>query len=236
MALRPVFIPKYSGNSLVDTEMTEFEWVPGLSKTQKMKNVINLHEEFSKKSTFPLEKILEVSSKSASPMGNELSAFNLYIFNESLNRKISVESAYQGSKVFENGGPFFDLYEKPSIDSKRDDRLKKSGKIIKFIYNNIEWDIQPENAFYNYLYISALVCNEDYYQSLTDYQAFTDIEFNPKKSINCQAYAIAMYLSMKNRGILDKAMKNKDSFLKMTAKYDAINSKTNTIEQPSLFQ
>lgn len=235
MALRPVFIPKYSGNALVDTDMTDFEWVPGLSKTQKIKNVINLHEAFSKKNKFPLEKILEVSSKSVNPMGNELSAFNLYIFNESLNRKISVESAYQGSKVFENGGPFVEIYEKTSIDSKRDDRLKKSGKIIKFIYNNIEWDIQPENAFYNYLYISALVCNEYYYQSLTDYQAFTDIEFNPKKSINCQAYAIAMYLSMKNRGILDKAMKNRDSFLNITGKYDVINSKINTTEQSSLF-
>lgn len=235
MALRPIFIPVFSGTSLVDTIMTEFEWVPGLSRSQKIKNVKNLHEEFSKKNDFPLEKILEVSSKSINPMGNDLSAFNLYIFNESLKRNISVESAYQGSKVFENGGPFIDIYKKTSVDSKKDDRLKKSGNIIKFIYEKTEWDIFPENAFYNYLYISALVCNESYYSSLKDYLAFTDIEFNPNKSINCQAYAVALYLSLKNRGILREAMKDKDSFLKITGEYDVVTSKINTIEQSSLF-
>ena len=32
------------------------------------------------------------------------------------------------------------------------------------------------------------------------YDAFTDIEFNHNKSINCQAYSVALYQALKSRG------------------------------------
>ncbi len=44
------------------------------------------------------------------------------------------------------------------------------------------------------------------------YDAFTDIEFNPQKSINCQAEAAAVYVSLRKQGLLEEALKNKDSF------------------------
>ena len=45
---------------------------------------------------------------------------------------------------------------------------------------------------------------------MLQYQAFTDIEFNPEKSLNCQAYSAALYLSMIKNNILniDKEYQN----------------------------
>ena len=45
------------------------------------------------------------------------------------------------------------------------------------------------------------------------YDAFTDIEFNPKKSINCQAQAAAVYVSLEKQGLLLEALKSKEAFL-----------------------
>lgn len=38
-------------------------------------------------------------------------------------------------------------------------------------------------------------------KELLKFNAFTDIEFNPKKSYNCQAYTAALYISASLRGI-----------------------------------
>ena len=35
------------------------------------------------------------------------------------------------------------------------------------------------------------------------YQAFTDLTFNPKKSIHSAAYALAMFVALSKRGLLD---------------------------------
>ena len=45
-----------------------------------------------------------------------------------------------------------------------------------------------------------------------DYQAFTDIEFNPEKSWNCQAYSVALYVSLVKNGMLEKALDSKENF------------------------
>lgn len=44
--------------------------------------------------------------------------------------------------------------------------------------------------------------------------AFSDIEFNPFRSINCQARSIALFLSLMKRGQLDEAVKSPASFIK----------------------
>ena len=43
---------------------------------------------------------------------------------------------------------------------------------------------------------------------ITNYNGFTDIEFNPKKSINCQAYSAALYSSLQHSGLLKKSLVN----------------------------
>ena len=59
---------------------------------------------------------LEVSTKSNEKLGQRLSAFNLKI--DTKIGEITIESAFQGSKVFEHGGPYTDIYKKDSRDAK----------------------------------------------------------------------------------------------------------------------
>lgn len=73
--------------------------------------------------------------------------------------------------------------------------------------------------------------NPQYHEELSQYEAFTDIEFNPEKSINCQANSIAMFLSIKKKGLLDQ-IKNQDSFLRLHQMYES-NRKYPTIDDKS---
>ena len=101
MARRPIFIPD-SSYPYVEEKDIEFQWYPGFAKSQAQKSIKSLHQ------ATDISPILEISGKSAEPLGVSLSAFNLLILIE--NDRMSVECAYQGSKVFEKGGPYKDLY------------------------------------------------------------------------------------------------------------------------------
>ena len=58
-------------------------------------------------------------------------------------------------------------------------------------YFGQEWPLIPKTAFYDWLYLSALLPHKNYLKRLHAYKGFTDIEFNPQKSVNCQARACA---------------------------------------------
>lgn len=81
--------------------------------TQKQKSILSLHKNFLEK--YPQRRILEISTKSNNELGVKLSAFNLMIHTNE--RAFSVESAFQSSKVFENGGPYTDLLNKSSKEA-----------------------------------------------------------------------------------------------------------------------
>jgi len=158
--------------------------------------------------------ILEVSSKSENELGVALSAFNLSFTTRKHNLTMSVECAFQGSKVFENGGPFKDLFWKTSREAKLDERIKASGRLKKFLFFNKEWDLEPRTAFYDWLYINALKSQPSkLVEKILEYSAFTDIEFNPEKSINCQAYSIALFVSLYKQNLLVEATATKEAFL-----------------------
>lgn len=210
MAKRPVFIPLSKPEHLVEEVQVEFVWNPGLAPTQKKKNVTALHVAAEKKGLTPL---LEVSTKSEELLGQRLSAFNLKI-NTKIG-EISIEAAFQGSKVFEGGGPFTDIYELDSRSAKKDQRIKASGRLIQFIYFNQEWPLIPKTAFYDWLYLSALQPHQDYLKRLYIYKGFTDIEFNPEKSINCQARTCALLVSLLKLNALDTALKSQNDFINM---------------------
>lgn len=210
MAIRPIFVanPNKSG-IFVEIINIEFKWYPGYSVSQKQKSITSLHEAASK---IGYKNILEVSSKSESMLGNELSAFNLKLKLPGSDKRITVESAFQGSKVFENGGPFTDFYEMSGKQIKTDSRLKDSGKLLKFIFNGDEWPLEPKTLFYDWIYIQALNENQDIASKILEYSSFTDIEFNPKKSFNCQARSCALYNSLHKLGLLKKCLENKGYF------------------------
>ncbi|MFT8348946.1 DUF6977 family protein [Clostridium saccharoperbutylacetonicum] len=124
---------------------------------------------------------------------------------------------FQSSKVYSGGGPFIDLLSKSPKEAKRDDRYTKSGELKEFFYNGIHWNIIPRTAFYDYIYINALIENISI-ELLESYKWFTDIEFSPKKSINSQArsIAIAKYLFTKNK--ID-TLNNIDSWIEFHKKH-----------------
>lgn len=208
MAKRPVFIPIGKPDHLVEEVLVDFEWNPGFAPVQKKRNVMALHESAKKQGLSPL---LEVSTKSEDMLGQRLSAFSLKI--ETDIGEISLESAYQGSKVFENGGPYADIYGKGSRDAKKDVRVRESGRLIRFDYFGQEWSLMPRTAFYDWLYLSALRPHQDFLKRLYDYRGFTDIEFNPNKSISCQARTCALLVSLLKLNSLDEALRSQRDFI-----------------------
>ena len=215
MAKRPIFIVSEDPNFLFIEKEIEFEWFAGLSVSQKQKSINSLHNSANLSG---YDKILEVSTKSEHAIGNKLSAFNLS-FPMSDGTLIHLESAFQGSKVFENGGPYTDLYSIKPFDVKKDERISKEHEIKGFKFDGKDWDSEPKTAFYDWLYINAVFKNiennANEYQKILDYNAFTDIEFNPLKSINCQARSCAVFVSLYKQNILEIALESKESFLEI---------------------
>lgn len=90
---------------------------------------------------------------------------------------LSVECAFQGSKVFESGGPYKDIFGVTSREAKKDERIRNSGRLIKFQFFNADWELVPRTAFFDWLYINALKKQpESMTEALLGYSAFTDCE------------------------------------------------------------
>jgi hypothetical protein len=58
-------------------------------------------------------------------------------------------------------------------------------------------------------------------QPILDYQGFTDIEFNPTRSFNCQARSAALYAVLQKRGFLESALSDKEGFLEILSRKDS---------------
>ena len=220
MAIRPVFVVDEGKNSLIKEMNIEFEFHNGMAISQKQKSIRSLHEAAK---DVGVENILEVSTKSETELGNRLSAFNLSYFSNQMNKRISLEAAFQGSKVFEKDGPHTDLYTKEPFEIKKDERIDREKRIIGFEFEGIKWQTEPKTAFYDWIYLKAVKSNiEDLnntiYEKILNYTAFTDIEYNPKKSINCQARSCALYVSLFKNELLDIALESEEAFLEIISK------------------
>ena len=185
MAKRPAW--KVMNNRIVRKDF-QFEFNSGFSVTQKKKNIKALHEAIGRRT-------LEVSTKSNDFIGQQLSAFNLTYDGNPF------ECVFQASKKYEYGGPYIDLLTKLPKEAKRDVRHASSGKLIGFVYMGEEFALEPKTFFYDYMYIKAVQqsVDEDDLLEILNYDYFTDIEFNPNKSINCQAKSVAIIKAMLER-------------------------------------
>lgn len=125
---------------------------------------------------------------------------------------LPLECAFQGSKVFAFGGPYTDLYKKKVKDAKRDPRLKDSGRLVRFDFDGQSFPLEPKTFFYDWLYINAIYEHREWLAKLNGYAGFTDVEFNPRKSINCQARSIALFLSLMRRNLLDEVVRGPENF------------------------
>lgn len=166
--------------------MYSFEWFPGFAVSQKQKSIESLHAAIRK--TDADARPLEVSTKSKLLIGGKLSAFHLKLHQNTL------ENIFQSAKVFEKGGPYPDLLQVSPKEAKRDKRLRDSGPLKAFQYQGEEFPLFPRTVFYDYIYIAAVKesLTPAEISEISNFDYFTDIEFNPAKSLNTQARAVSI--------------------------------------------
>ena len=202
MAKRYVYSYNCKGFRKVDEIEIEFEWHPGFSISQKQKSIESLHNNYLK--MYPNKKVLEISSKSQKEIGIRLSAFNLNYYSSYFNKNISVETAFQSAKVFDGDEVAnSEIINMTSREAKSYIKTKDNKKLKKFLFEDIKFELEPKTLFYDWLYINALLQNKDLIDELLEYTTFTDIEFNPEKSINCQAKSVALFVGLIKDNILD---------------------------------
>lgn len=200
MANRPVFVVS-ARRPYYTTLNAEFPWAGGFAASQKQKNIAQMHRCFER--AYPGKKALEISSKSTEPWGIGASAFHLLKNVPSLGKKVPVENVFQAAKVFSGGGPYRDLLDCAPIDAKRDGRLSSSGELRAFRFEGVDYPLIPRTIFYDFIYINALLENPELAAKLVEYDGFTDIAFNPEKSLNCQARSAAIFVALHRLGKLE---------------------------------
>ncbi|MBD5416292.1 MAG: hypothetical protein HDR50_01120 [Desulfovibrio sp.] len=207
MATRPVFFVTTPAESWVRVEEVSFQWFPGMSLAQKRRSIDAMQA--AAHALAPKASLLEISTKSAEADGRALSGFELCL--EAHGRRMPVESLFQGSKLCRAGngvaGPYQELYAEDAVAAKRDSRLAKCH-LAGFRFFDEDWpldawpprdgqkDALPPSAFYDYLYFRALGQQPELASKACGYAGFTDLEFTPGKSDNCQAFSAALFTAL----------------------------------------
>ena len=198
---------KVNKQRVFDEEIVTFTYVNGMAFSQKCKNVLSFHSAI--KEQFPALRILEVSTKSYNPLGVALSAFNLMLDNR------PVECLFHSSKVFEDGSCFEFLKDYTPRAAKRFMRENVSSPLKGYRFEGVEIPLETKTLFYDYIYIKALMQHPEFSFAIQDYDLFTDIEFNEKKGLNCQARSCAIYSYMLRTGTVDQYMSSMETFKKI---------------------
>lgn len=198
---------KVNEEKIFDEEIVAFTYIKEMAFSQKVKNVLSFHSSIQEQ--FPTARILEVSTKSSNPLGVTLSAFNLMLDGR------SVESIYHSSKVFSDGTCFDFLRDYEPRDTKRFIREHGGSQLKCYQFDGREVPLEPKTLFYDFIYIKALLQNPMISKHLKDYDLFTDIEFNEKKGLNCQARACAIYSYMLRTGTVEKYIASMETFKDM---------------------
>lgn len=222
MAQRLVFFPTAADDKRIfKEELMPFTFYSGFSVSQKQKSIESLHKSII--ATHPDTKPLEVSSKSEIALGVRLSAFNLCFRDEETDKIYRLENVFQSSKVYESGGPYLDLLNVPPAEAKKDTRHHTSGALKCFKLKDWECALVPKTMFYDWIYCKSLSQNPDLAEALIGgkYDAFTDIEFNHNKSLNCQARAVAIFVTLCNRGTLNEYLDDKEKWATIYKEPDA---------------
>lgn len=200
MANRPVYCTsdRFPYVRQIDVD---FEYYSGFHISQKQKSIKSLHNAF--KLMYSDKNVLEVSSSSYQDKGIEFSAFNLKKYVKTLGQSVPVENIFQSSKVFEDGGPYIELLTLSPKEAKKKIKELAGPNLIKFSFEGKDYPLEPKTVFYDFIYMNALLDNMELISTLLEYDAFTDINFNPNKSINCQAKTCATFVSIYKLGRID---------------------------------
>lgn len=224
MAMRFVYLP-ISEKPFVSIRPVEFKWEPGMSSTQRKKSRDNLHNVIRQSGT--ADKILECSTLSYNDVGLSLSAFKLPYFAD---KSKTVESVYQGSKVFRN------KYTNEEVNTRHlynEDALTSKKFLSNFNYNahellrystdlegvKIELPANTLTTFYDYIYIKSVLASfsESQFNHILKYEAFTDtqLKWYNNKVTACQAMSVAILVGLKKSGNLVKYMSTPEEFIKI---------------------
>lgn len=209
MAERPVFIAKKT-YPFYDEVFVSFKYYAGFALVQKRRNIEGIHEAFHK--LYPDLKVLEASSKAPTELGTSLSPF--YLTSELDGQSYPVENIFQASKVFQNGGPFLSLLDLSAIKAKTTSLTKTKGALLYYEYDGHRYPVDPRGWFYDWIYMNALKSQPELAADAMQYDAFTDIAFNPKTGATCQAKALAIYKGLLEKGKLDETLSSLPVFLK----------------------
>lgn len=192
-------------------EIITFDYVKGLAFSQKQKNIVSFHSAIQKQ--YPSARILEVSTKSPISLGVSLSAFNLKLDG------FPIESIFQSSKVFSDGTQFSQLMHLPPREAKQFVADANKGDLKCFRYLDTDFPLEPRSMFYDYIYIKALNQVKTTSATLANFDIFTDIEFNEKKQINCQARSCAIYSYLLKSNSMDFHLSSMENFVKLYPNY-----------------
>lgn len=210
MAVRPVFVMKTSFPYYSEINV-EFHYHAGFALVQKQKNIEAIHQAYRRE--YPKSDVLEASSKAPTELGKSLSPF--YLMTKEDGKSFPVENVFQASKVFQTGGPFLSLLEMPAIKAKTTSITKTHGLLLYYEYRNKRYPIEPRGWLYDWIYMNALSNHPDLVEQISQYNAFTDIAFNPKTGSTCQAKCLAIYKSLAKKDLLKSALSSIPAFLKI---------------------
>lgn len=79
----------------------------------------------------------------------------------------------------------------------------------------MSFPLEPKTAFYDWLYINAISPSWKQFSALKHYAGYTDIEFNPYRSINCQARSCALFVTLVLKGALERAIMSPETFVEL---------------------
>lgn len=191
-------------------EPIKFTWYMGMSWQVRQRSSQSLREEILNK--YPGRKIIEISTASDNyELGRQLSALNLTFDG------IPVENIFQGSKVYSGENePHVELFSQSAKDAKRFSKEMQTLKraITGFKYNGKTFDAFPYSSFYDWIYINALHQHPKLARNILGYDTFTDIHFNQKVAysdkgpFNCQARALAIYVSLVKQKTLEEYLQD----------------------------
>ncbi len=210
-ATRPIFIPEPSSPELVKEINLQFEWFMGMARAQKQRSLDAFHTEAE---VAGYSHVLEISTYSLQPLGVQLSAFNLF-FNSGSSLG-TVEELYQKSKVLSRDEDRF---------SETADKMK-GEKPISFLFENYSWPLNPQTCFYDWLYVNALHQNQKLAKQIFEFDAFTDIAYNPKKSLGTQARSAALYVALTKLNKIKEIIKP-SNFIVLLNQYDYMQEPRN---------
>lgn len=85
--------------------------------------------------------------------------------------------------------------------------------------------LEPRTFLYDWLYVGALAGRPGLIDEVESYTAFTDIEFSPKRSINCRARSVSLFQGLRVVGVAGRALESADDFLQVCKRVGRIVGK-----------